>query len=101
LEDNISAVRYNDAGWTHLDEGRDHVSLDFWQEPMVSSAVLSTITHFKQFVISALYNRFIPWKIPLAKRLDGLQGQSGRCGEAKNLLFLPGIETRFLCSPAP
>jgi hypothetical protein len=37
---------------------------------------------------------------PFDGRLDGLQSRSGRCGEQKNLLSLPGIEPRFLGSLA-
>jgi hypothetical protein len=35
----------------------------------------------------------------LVKRLDGPQRRSGRCGEEKNLLLLPGIEPQFICRP--
>jgi hypothetical protein len=37
-------------------------------------------------------DRFTPWKeprYPFNRRLGGSQCRSGRCGEEKNLLFLP------------
>jgi hypothetical protein len=42
--------------------------------------------------------RFTPGEepqYPLDRRLGGPQSRSGRCGEEKNLLPLPGIETRL------
>jgi hypothetical protein len=39
-----------------------------------------------------------PW-YPLDRRLGGPQSRSGRCGEEKNLLPLPGIEPQFLNRP--
>jgi hypothetical protein len=42
-----------------------------------------------------LYPRGENPRYPLGRRLGGPQSQSGRCGEKKNLLLLPGIELRF------
>jgi hypothetical protein len=40
-----------------------------------------------------------PW-YALDRGLAGPQNRSGRCGDEKNLLSLPGIEPTFLCCPA-
>jgi hypothetical protein len=39
-------------------------------------------------------------RYPLDRKLDGPQRRSGRCGEEKNLLHLPGIEPRCLSRQA-
>jgi hypothetical protein len=48
-----------------------------------------------QFHTGPLYPQGNSPLYPLDRRLDGPQNLSGRCGEKKNLLPLPGIETQF------
>jgi hypothetical protein len=68
--------------------------------------LLGMEVQLQAFLVSALLylsRLFTPEKSPRCqfdRRLSGAQSLSGRCGEEKNFLSLPGIETHVLGHPA-
>jgi hypothetical protein len=81
-----------------------HVTIYIYGSGGIAPPILNLGTRWRRqisFMPLQFYPRGNTPRYPLYRRLGRPQSRSGCYGEYKNLLPLPGIESRLLCRPTP